>query len=200
MSTQHSRPFYEPSNTCSKIKSAGYYPISDVTSFASWFDTCQNGTVISFYSRNIPMCREMLLFSMCTSLAHNTLRMRQTDVSSKTTFSNACSWMKILVFCFKYHWSWYLKFQLSICQHWFRYCLGAEQATKQYLNQWCTISGTQNEISHWNQAVVAYLEYYCIFFSKMLRLQALVFIRKDRHYVSGIWDYSGAWLHMGECL
>ena len=77
VSNQHSQPFYEPSNTCPKIKSAGYYPISDVTSFASWFDTCQNGTVISFYSRNIPMCREMLLFSMCASLAHNTLRMRQ---------------------------------------------------------------------------------------------------------------------------
>ena len=47
---------------------------------------------------------------------------------SQTTFSNAFSWMKSFVF-------WFLKVQITIFQHWFRYWLGANQATSHYLNQ-----------------------------------------------------------------
>ena len=58
---------------------------------------------------------------------------------SQTALSNAFSWMKMLEFRLKFHWSVFPKFQLTIFQHWFRYWLGAGQATSHYLNQWWLI-------------------------------------------------------------
>ena len=57
-------------------------------------------------------------------------------VVSQTTLSNAFSWMKMLEFRWRFHWSLFLRVQLTIFQHWFRYWLGAGQATSHYLNQW----------------------------------------------------------------
>ena len=54
---------------------------------------------------------------------------------SQTMFSNAFSWMKMYEFRLKFHWIMFLMFQLTIFQHWFRYWLGAVQATSHYLNQ-----------------------------------------------------------------
>ena len=39
---------------------------------------------------------------------------------SQTTLSNAFSWIKILEFRLKFHWSLFLRVQLTIFQHWFR--------------------------------------------------------------------------------
>ena len=39
---------------------------------------------------------------------------------SHMTFSNAFSWMKYFVFWLKFHWSLFLRVQLTITQHWFR--------------------------------------------------------------------------------
>ena len=58
------------------------------------------------------------------------------DTISQTTFSSAFSWMKIFEFRLKFHWSLFLRVQLTIFQHWFRKWLGAVQATSHYLNQW----------------------------------------------------------------
>ena len=55
---------------------------------------------------------------------------------SQTLFSNAYSWIKMYEFRLKFHWSLFLRFQLTSLQHWFRYWLGAVQATSHYLNQW----------------------------------------------------------------
>ena len=55
---------------------------------------------------------------------------------SQTTFSNGFSWMKIYEFQLKFHWSLFLRVQLTIFQHWFRWWLGADEATSHYLNQW----------------------------------------------------------------
>ena len=55
---------------------------------------------------------------------------------SQTMFSNIFSWMKMYEFRLKFHWSLFLRFQLTIFKHWFRYWLGAVQATSHYLNQW----------------------------------------------------------------
>ena len=55
---------------------------------------------------------------------------------SQTMFSNTFSLMKIYEFRLKFHWSLFLRFQLTIFQHWFRYWLGAVQATSHYLKQW----------------------------------------------------------------
>ena len=39
-------------------------------------------------------------------------------------------------FRLKFHWCLFLRVQLTIFHHWFRYWLGAVQATSHYLNQW----------------------------------------------------------------
>ena len=55
---------------------------------------------------------------------------------SQTTLWNAFSLMKMHNFRLKFHWSLFLRFELTIFQHWFRYWLGTDQATSHYLNQW----------------------------------------------------------------
>ena len=42
------------------------------------------------------------------------------DAISQMTRSNAFSWMKMLEFRLKFHWSFFLRVQLTIIQHWFR--------------------------------------------------------------------------------
>ena len=54
---------------------------------------------------------------------------------SQTTLSNAFSWMKMVEFRLKFHWSLFIRVQLTIFQHWFRWWLGADQATSHYLKQ-----------------------------------------------------------------
>ena len=58
------------------------------------------------------------------------------DAISQTTFSSAFSWMKMFEFRLKFHWSLFLRVQLTIIQHWFRWWLGADQVTSHYLNHW----------------------------------------------------------------
>ena len=53
----------------------------------------------------------------------------------QTTSSNAFSWMKVYEFRSRFHWSLFLRAQLILFQHWFRWWLGAGQATSHYLNQ-----------------------------------------------------------------
>ena len=42
------------------------------------------------------------------------------DAISQTTFLSAFSWMKMFEFRSKFHWSLFLRVQLTIFQHWFR--------------------------------------------------------------------------------
>ena len=58
------------------------------------------------------------------------------DIIFKYIFLNE---KKIYKFQLKFHWSLFLRVQLSIFQHWFRWWLGACQATSHYLNHWCLI-------------------------------------------------------------
>ena len=55
---------------------------------------------------------------------------------SQKTLSNSFSWMKMLKFWIKFHWSLFIRVQLTISQHWLRWRLGTDQATSHYLNQW----------------------------------------------------------------
>ena len=55
---------------------------------------------------------------------------------SQTTFSNAFSWMKIYEFRLRCQWSSFLRVQLTIFEHWFRWWLGTDQAPSHRLNQW----------------------------------------------------------------
>ena len=56
---------------------------------------------------------------------------------SQTMFWNAFSWMKMYEFCLRFLRNVFLRIELTIFQHWFRQWLGAEQATRHCLNQWC---------------------------------------------------------------
>ena len=74
---------------------------------------------------------------------------------SQTILSIAFSWIKMLEFRLNFHWSLFLRVQLTICQHWFRDWLGAVQVTCHYLNQWWLVywsiyaSLGLNELYHW---------------------------------------------------
>ena len=48
------------------------------------------------------------------------------------TFWNAFSWMNISLFWFKFHWSWFLRVQLTISKHWLRLLLGTKPAMSHY--------------------------------------------------------------------
>ena len=63
------------------------------------------------------------------------------DAISQTTFWSTFSWMKRFEFRLKFHWSLFLKVQLTIFQNWFRKWLGAVQTTSHYLNQWWLFYG-----------------------------------------------------------
>ena len=54
---------------------------------------------------------------------------------SQTTLLIAFSWMKMWEVWLDFQWSLFLRVLLTIFQHWFRWWLGAEQATSHYLNQ-----------------------------------------------------------------
>ena len=57
------------------------------------------------------------------------------DAISQTKLSNAFLWMIMLELWLKFYWSLFLRVQLTIFQHWFRWWLGAVQATSHYLNR-----------------------------------------------------------------
>ena len=60
------------------------------------------------------------LYTKCICTGINSLRPRQMDAISQTTFSNAFSWMKMFEFRLKFHWIWFPRVQLTIIKLWFR--------------------------------------------------------------------------------
>ena len=58
---------------------------------------------------------------------------------SQTTVWNAFSWMKMYQIWLRFHWSVIRREQITIFQHWFRWSLGAVQATSHYLNRWWSV-------------------------------------------------------------
>ena len=69
----------------------------------------------------------------------NTLRPKQNGCQLPDDIPNAFSWMKIYKFRLRFHWSLFPRVQLTITHHWFRYWLGAGQATSHYLDQWLLV-------------------------------------------------------------
>ena len=76
----------------------------------------------------------MLYFKLASELTHRSRD--QMAAISQATLSIVFSWMKMLEFRLNFHWNLFLRVQLTIFQHWFRYWLDAVQATSHYLNQW----------------------------------------------------------------
>ena len=50
----------------------------------------------------------------------NTLGLKKTATIFQTLFSNTFSWMKIYEFWLRFHWSLFVRVQLTTFQHWFR--------------------------------------------------------------------------------
>ena len=73
------------------------------------------------------------------------MRLRQND--QQMAFASAFSWMKIFVFELKFHWSLFLRVQLTISQHWFMEWLGSELVSIRFLNQWWP--NLMNQMLHW---------------------------------------------------
>ena len=71
---------------------------------------------------------------ICSDLTH--LCRDKMATIFRMTFSNAYSWINMYKFWLRCHWSLFPRVQLTILQHWFRWWLGADQATSHYLNQW----------------------------------------------------------------
>ena len=95
---------------------------------ASW-----SRTVMDWWRDQVLLEIVYIEYSVVKSSAHSG-RDKMAAIS-QTTIWNAFSWIKILKFWLKFHWSLFLMVQLTIFQHWSRYWLGADEATSHYLNQ-----------------------------------------------------------------
>ena len=67
-----------------------------------------------------PVSRNRRILNKKTTHILTHLPLDKLATISLTIFSYACSWMKRFVFWLKFHWSLFLKIQLTISQHWFR--------------------------------------------------------------------------------
>ena len=61
------------------------------------------------------------------------------DEFFETAFWNAFSWMRMFEFRLTFHWSVFLRAELTRVQHWLRWWLGADQLISHYLNHWCLL-------------------------------------------------------------
>ena len=69
----------------------------------------------------MPKLVVILSWPQCvTQFRFNTLRPRQMAAVSQTTLSTTFSWMKILEFRLRLHWSLFPRVKLTIFRHWFR--------------------------------------------------------------------------------
>ena len=136
-------------------------------------------------------------------------RDKMTDVP-QTMFSNAFSWMKMYEFRLKFHLSLFLRFQLTIFQHWFRYWLGTVNLlthiciTRPQWVKWTplfTLSG--KHMINKNSVVNIYQSFaeVCCYKDTIDIKSALVYVMNTRraiawtyddpiHYVTSWWDYA----------
>ena len=64
--------------------------------------------------------------------------------------------MNMFEFRLQFHWRLFLRFQLTINKHWFRWWFGVVQATSHYLNQCCHSSSTHNASLGLNELMMPY--------------------------------------------
>ena len=105
----------------------------------------------------------------------NTLRPRQNgrhfaDDIFKCIFLNENVWIGLI-----FNWSLFLWFELTIFQHWYRWWLGAEQATTHYLNQWwlfywCIYASLGLNKLTWRSWINGFCKKRCIWLSFVLEM------------------------------
>ena len=74
----------------------------------------------------VTLYEALLHWHYADQMVVNSLGPRQMAAISQTTPSNTFSWMRMLEFRLKFHWSLFLMVQLTIFHHWFRWWLGAD--------------------------------------------------------------------------
>ena len=93
----------------------------DDYSWLAWFQwkpqVCLIMDVIHLVTAVNALCISNMEFVM-SSLTH--WGRDKMDAISQTTFSNAFCWMRMFEYRLKFHWSLFLRVQLTISQHWFR--------------------------------------------------------------------------------
>ena len=111
------------------------------------------------------------------------------------TFSNTFSWMKMYQFRLRFPRILLPRVQFTIFQHWFRYWLGAGQATSHYLNQWWLLywhiyaSLCLNQLKHmhlpprWDVGNTCHEHHqYCRPTLSIMPLWVLPTVGRDRHH------------------
>ena len=82
-----------------------------------WSTICTLACFLFRYGLISPICIDLIQLEP-VSLTH--WGRDKMDAISQTTFSSAFSWMKMFEFRLKFHWSLFLRVQLTIFNHWFR--------------------------------------------------------------------------------
>ena len=115
-------------NQCLKVKLG--FPVA-----LGWWQQLGKWNVTNFDNRRMHF-KTTINISLCQPFCCkvNSSPLDKMTAIAQMIFSAAFSWMKSFVFWFKFHWNLFLGVQLTITQHWFRYMLGAEQATSHNLN------------------------------------------------------------------
>ena len=111
---------------------------------------------------------------------------------SQTIFLNVFSLMKMLEFRLKFHWSLILRVQLRILQHWFRWWLGADQATSHHVNQWC--------LDYQHIYVSLGLNELTADFSCHSPLLSVTVHHSNCHQDSLTWQEDGSWWHKWDAV
>ena len=131
------------------------------------------------------------------------------DTILQMTISSPFSWMKIYEFRLKFHWNFFLRVQLTIFHHWFRWMLDTVQVTSHCLSQWWLVywciyaSLGLNEfktIFEWIYSIIALFislfyswETYCIskFHQEFCTALFYLLIHSDIIFIH--------WLHLTHC-
>ena len=107
---------------------------------------CCTGLKIKVPNQKVTCYKITCLAHLWVNLMHHTWRTMSLLVThwsrdkmatiSQTTLSNAFSWISLLEFRLKLHWSVSPRVKSTISQHWFRKWFGPYQTTSHDLNQW----------------------------------------------------------------
>ena len=97
-----------------------------ITASSSWLRTDKKLSIVSW-----PRYQGLQTNKFINTLRPTQNGRRLPDGTFRCTFLNENIWVSV-----KIYWSLFLRFKLTIFQHWCRYWLRAGQATSHYLNQW----------------------------------------------------------------
>ena len=100
----------------------------------------------------------------------------------RTTFSNAFPSMKMFEFRLKFHRGLFQSVQLTVFQHWFRFWLGAGQATIHYLKQWWSMLVTYIYATRSQWALIL-IEYD----GSVIKYRFIIHVYSHSHYTGSLY-------------